>query len=82
MMIKRLIVLVMVAAFTLGVAGMGFSAQEIKGTVAKIEGNRVTILDERGKQATISINDPATLQGLNVGDRVSVQDGKVAKEKS
>ncbi|OPY68863.1 MAG: hypothetical protein A4E57_01549 [Syntrophorhabdaceae bacterium PtaU1.Bin034] len=79
MMIRRLIVLVMVAAFTFGVAGMGFSAQEVKGTVAKIEGNKVTVLDNAGKQTTVTVQDPMTLQGLKVGDNVSLSNGQIGK---
>jgi hypothetical protein len=40
MAIRRLIVLLMVTAFTFGVVGMSFSAQEIKGTVSKIDGDK------------------------------------------
>ncbi len=79
---RRLIVLLMVVAFTLGVASLSFSAQEIKGTVSKIEGNKLTIQDDMGKQITVSVQDPKALEGLKVGDRVSVKDGKVTKEKT
>ena len=80
MMIKRLVVLLMIAVFTLGVVGLTFSAQEIKGTVSKIEGDKLTILDDKGKQTTISVGDPMILKDLKVGDRVLVKDGKVTKE--
>jgi hypothetical protein len=40
----------MAAVFTLGVVGLSFSAQEIKGTVTKIDGNKLTIQDDKGKQ--------------------------------
>ncbi len=77
---KKLIVLLMVAAFTLGVVGLSFSAQEIKGTVSKIEGDRLTIEDDMGKQTTTRVGDPMILKDLKVGDRVLVKDGKVTKE--
>ncbi len=77
---KKLIVLLMVAAFTLGVVGLSFSAQEIKGTVSKIEGDRLTIEDDMGKQTTTRVEDPMILKDLKVGDRVLVKDGKVTKE--
>jgi pyruvate kinase len=35
-----------------------------------------------GKQVTISVQDKMTLRDLKVGDRVSVKDGKVTKEKT
>ncbi|MDP2972957.1 MAG: hypothetical protein Q8P64_27665, partial [Deltaproteobacteria bacterium] len=76
----KLIVLLMVAAFTLGVVGLSFSAQEIKGTVSKIEGDKLTILDDKGKQTTSRVGDPMILKDLKVGDRVLVKDGKVTKE--
>ena len=83
MMTKKLIVLLVAMAFALGVVGVSLSAaQEIKGTVAKIEGDKVTIQDAAGKQTTVSVNDPTMLQDLKVGDRVSIKDGKLTKEKT
>ncbi len=80
MMIRKSIVLLMVAAFTLGVVGLSFSAQEVKGTVSKIEGNKLTLLDDTGKQITVQVKDRESLKEVKVGDRVSVKDGKVIKE--
>jgi hypothetical protein len=78
---KRMIMLLMVAVFTLGVMGLALAAQEVKGTVAKIEGDRLTIEDVTGKRTTVRIADPKILQDLKVGDRVEVgKDGKVTKE--
>jgi len=82
MLPKRLIVLLMVMAFTLAVAGLGFSAQDTKGTVAKIEGNKLTILDDTGKQTTVQVKDQESLKEVKVGDKVLVKDGKVIKESS
>lgn len=82
MKVKRSIILLMATVFILGVVGLSFSAQEIKGTVAKIDGNKLTIQDEMGKEVTISVEDPMTLKNLKVGDRVLVKDGKVTKEKT
>ena len=79
---KKLIILLMAAIFTLGVAGLSFSAQEVKGTVSKIEGDKLTILDDKGKQTTSRVGDPMILKDLKVGDRVLVKDGKVTKEKT
>lgn len=79
---KRLIMLLMVAAFTLGVMGLGFAAQaqEVKGTVAKIAGSQLTIQDDQGKEMTVKVSDPQTIQDLQVGDRVVVtQVGKSVK---
>ena len=82
MMIKRLVVLLMIAVFTLGVVGLTFSAQEIKGTVSKIEGNKLTIVDDmgKGKEKTVKVEDKESLKEIKVGDRVLVKDGRVTKE--
>ena len=82
MMTKRLIVLLMVTVFTLGVVGVSFSAEEVKGTVAKIEGDKLTIQDDTGKQTTVQVKDQESLKEIKVGDRVLVKDGKVIKEKT
>ena len=79
---KKLIILLMAVVFTLGVAGLSFSAQEIKGTVAIIEGDKLTIEDDMGKPTTIRVGDPMILKDLKFGDRVLVKDGKVTKEKT
>ena len=76
---KRLIVLLMAMVFTLGVVGLSFSAQEIKGTVSKIEGNKLSILDETGKEKTVNVKDKESLKEIKVGDKVLLKDGKVIK---
>jgi hypothetical protein len=79
---KKLIVLLMVMVFTLGVVGLSFSAQEVKGTVSKIVGDKLTILDSMGKEQTVKVKDLESLKEIKVGDMVSVKDGKVTKESS
>lgn len=84
---KRFIVLLMTVVFTLGVVGLSFSAQaqaqtqaqEIKGTVSKIDGNMLTILDDMSKENTVKVNDKdlESLKQIKVGDRVLVRNGKV-----
>ena len=86
---KRLIVLLMTMVFTLGVVGLSFSAQaqaqeitqEIKGTVSRIDGNKLTILDDMNKEKTVKVKDKdlESLKAIKVGDRVLVRDGKVTK---
>ncbi len=68
---KRMMMLLMVAVFTLGVMGLALAA-DVKGTVAKIEGNQLTIQDDMGKQMTFQVPDPKAIQDLKVGDRVVV----------
>ena len=77
---KKFIVLLMAMVFTLGVVGLSFSAQEIKGTVSKIEGDTLGIVDDMGKEKTVNVKDLESLKGVTVGDRVLVKDGKVTKE--
>jgi hypothetical protein len=82
-MAKRLLTLLAVMAFTLSLASTCLSAgmgKETKGSVAKIEDSRVTILDDKGNEKTIEVKDPAALQDLKVGDRIFVKDGMLTKE--
>lgn len=79
MVTKRLIVFLMVTAFIFGVVSMGVSAQEIKGIVAKIEGDQLTLLDDKGQEKTVKV-DEKSLREVKVGDRVLVKDGKVTKD--
>jgi len=78
---KKAITLVLIAVFTLGLMGLAFAAaQDVTGTVAKIEGNKVTIADATGKETTVQVSDPKTIQDLKVGDKVKVEGGKVTKQ--
>ncbi len=79
---KSLIVLLMAMVFTLGVVGLSFSAPEVKGTVSKIAGDKITILDSKGKEQTVKVKDMESLKEIKVGDVVMVKDGKVTKESS
>ncbi len=82
MRIKRLVILLMAAVFTLGVVGLSCSTQEIKGAVSKIEGDKITIVDDMGKEKIVKFKDLESLKEIKVGDKVSVKDGKVTKEKT
>ena len=77
---KKLIILLMAVVFTLGVVGLSFSAQEIKGTVSKIEGDKLGIVDDKGNEKTVKVKDLESLKEIKVGDRVLVKNGKVTKE--
>jgi hypothetical protein len=82
-MIKRLLILLAVMAFTLGLASTGPAAgmgKELKGSVARIEGSQVTILDDMGDENNIEVKDPIALRDLKAGDRISVKDGMLTKE--
>jgi outer membrane lipoprotein SlyB len=72
----------MATVFIFGIVGLSFSAEEVKGTVSKIEGNMLTIMDDKGKQVTVQVSDQGSLKEIKVGDRVSIKDGKVMKSKT
>ncbi len=80
-MIKKSIVILMAMVLTLGVIGLSYSAQDVKGTVSKIDGDKLTIMDDKGKEQTVTIKDMESLKQVKVGDKVLVKDGKVVKEK-
>ncbi len=80
MITKRLLILLVAIVFTLSVAGLSFSAQEAKGTVTKIEGSKLTIMDNVGKEKIVKVKDQESLKEITLGDRVSVKDGMLTKE--
>jgi hypothetical protein len=79
----RLFMVFVVALFFLGLAspgpvvGMG---EEVKGTVTKIDGGKVSIKGLMGDEKTVEPKNPEALMGLKVGDRASVKDGILVKE--
>ncbi len=80
---KKAIALLVVLAFIFGLAFVCFSeeakkASEVKGTVTKIEGNKLTIKQADGKEVTVEVKE---VKGIKVGDKVTVKDGTVTKEK-
>ncbi len=80
---RRLFVFFVIAMFFLGLASPGLSAgmgEEVKGTVTKIEGGKVSIKDITGSEKTIEPKNPEALTDLKVGDRASVKDGILTKE--
>jgi transcription antitermination factor NusG len=82
MVTRKLFVFFVIALFSMGLAGAGFSAGMVgdaKGTVTKIENGKVSIKDNMGEK-TIEPTNPEVLTGIKVGDKVSVKDGKLKKE--
>ena len=82
MLARKLLVLLMATVFSLSIASLGLSAgtDELKGTVTKIEGSKVSITDVLGNERTVEIKNPKALKGLKVGDRAKVTDGIMIKE--
>ena len=85
MVTRKLFVFFVIAVFSLGLAGAGFSAgmagDAKGGFVTKIENGKVTIKDNMG-ETTVEPTNPEVLTELKVGDKVSVKDGKLDKEVS
>ncbi len=74
---KRILVLFVALVFTLGVVGLSFAA-DVKGTVTKVEGVKITVKDSAGKETTVDVKDTA---GVKAGDKVEIKDGKVVSKK-
>jgi len=82
MMARKLLILLAVGVFFLSLAGLGISAgmgDEVKGSVTKIEGNKVTIKDGMGVEQTVEPKNPEVLTTINVGDQAAVMDGMLMK---
>jgi len=80
---RRLFIFFVVAAFSLGLASPSFSGgvgEEVRGTVTKIDGGKVSIEDFSGDERTIEPKNPETLTDLKLGDRVSVKKGILIKQ--
>lgn len=77
MKFKSIIALIIAIVFTLGVATMGFAAAEVKGTITKIDGKKVTVKDDKGKETTVDVKE---VKDVKVGDKVTIKDGVITKE--
>jgi hypothetical protein len=64
--------------FSLGLASpslAGVVGEEVKGTITKIDGRKVSIKDFMGDEKTVEPINPEALTNLKVGDRASVKEG-------
>jgi hypothetical protein len=80
---RRLFIIILLASFSLGLASPGFSGvvgEEVKGTVTRIDGGKVSIKDFMGDEKTVEPINPEALKTLKVGDRASVKEGILTKE--
>jgi hypothetical protein len=66
---KKVLILAVLLSFVIAAT----SAIAAKGTVTKVSGRQVTILDDAGKEMVLSESGP----GLEVGDKVTVNQGKI-----
>jgi len=78
MKVRAIIALLVVFVFTLGIVGMAV-ASEVRGAVTKIDGNKITVIDAAGKEATVTVKEVP--KGLKVKDRVTIKAGVVTVEK-
>lgn len=78
MKVKVIIALLVALVFTIGVVGLSFAA-EVKGTVTKIEGKKITVKGADGKETTVEVKEVP--KDLKVGDTVTINDGMVTVEK-
>ncbi|GAB6184148.1 selenite/tellurite reduction operon protein ExtJ [Thermodesulfovibrio hydrogeniphilus] len=78
---RKAVALLVAFVFVFGVAFASFAAEakEVKGTVTKIEGNKVTVKQADGKEVTVEVKDA---KGIKVGDKVTIKDGVVKKEET
>jgi hypothetical protein len=67
---KKILVLIMALTFVFCVANLSFAADEfqIKGIVTQINGNQITIKDDKGKEICVE----GSLSYIKVGDRVQL----------
>jgi hypothetical protein len=75
---KALIALLVALVFTVGLVGLSFAA-EVKGTVTKIDGKKLTIKGADGKETTVEVKEVP--KDMKVGDSVTIKDGMVTVEK-
>ncbi len=83
MKMKSILAVLVAAALLLTFSGLSFAAgaekaekMGIKGTVTKIEDNKVTVEDNMGKEMTFDVKD---VKDIKVGDKVKIKDGVIKK---
>lgn len=78
MKVRAIIALLVVFVFAFGIVSMAV-ASEVKGTVTKIDGNKITVRDAARKEITVGVKEVP--KGLRTGDMVAIKDGVVTVEK-
>jgi outer membrane lipoprotein SlyB len=74
--VKKILALVVAMIFALGIAAVSFGA-DVCGTVTKVDGAKITIKDDKGKETTV---EDKTAKDIKAGDKACIKDGKVVKE--
>ncbi len=73
---KAMLAVIVALLLSLSLATVGFAA-EVKGTITKIDGHKITVKDDKGKESTVEAKE---MKDVKVGDKVSIKDGKVTKQ--
>jgi hypothetical protein len=60
---KKILIMIIAVVFVFGLSSLA-----VADTITKIEGNKITVMDDTGKLKTIESN----IKGLKVGDKVKV----------
>lgn len=80
MKMKSIITVLVVVAFLLSLSSLSLAAgaekMGVKGTVTKIEGNKVTVQSDMGKETTVDVKD---VKDTVVGDKVKIEAGVIKK---
>jgi len=78
MKMKSIITALVAAAFLLSLASLSLAAgadkMGVNGTVTKIEGNKVTVQDDMGKETTVDVKD---VKDTKIGDKVKIEGGVI-----
>lgn len=71
-MTKRIVAMMVIIVFALGLISLAFASAEVTGKITKIEGNKLTVKTSDGRETTVDVK---STKGLKVGDEVKVKDG-------
>ncbi|MGD0883496.1 MAG: hypothetical protein ABSA46_01230 [Thermodesulfovibrionales bacterium] len=74
---KRILAVLLVVVFAIGLVGLVSAADVVSGKITKIEGNKLTIMAADKKEATVEVK---SAKDLKVGDEVTVKDGMATKK--
>lgn len=82
---RRIFMFSVAVLFSLGLARPGLAGvvgEEVKGTVTRIDGGKVSIRDFMGDEKTVEPINPEAISKLKVGDRALVKEGILTIEGS
>jgi len=74
---QKILAIVVMLTFVFGFVVSSY-AGIVSGTITKIDGNKVTVKQADGNEVTVEVKD---VKDIKVGDKVTIKDGIVKKEK-